>query len=100
MENWRPAFPPVIGPRMMKKRPGTTMRPEKRKNQRRFPIRSSTGAGLPTPAGEDRARLELLFAQPVQARDARPLVAHDPAQDRPRHRDRGEHRAEHADDQD
>src|SRR5450759_1295063 len=100
MENWRPALPPVIGPRRMKKRPGTTMMPEKRKNQRRFPMMSSTRARLPAATGQERPSRELLFAQPVQARHAGPFVADHPAQDRPGHRDRGEHGAEHADDQD
>src|SRR5664280_643825 len=85
---------------MMKKRPGTTIRPEKRKNQRRFPMMSSTSARLTAATGDQRSGLELLLAESVEARRAGPVVADDPAQDRPRHGDRGEHRAEHTDDQD
>src|SRR5512140_4001753 len=84
----------------MKKMPGMTMMPEKRKNQRRFPMMSSTGARLPAAPGRQRSGHEPLFAEPVEARRAGPLVADYPAQDRPGQRDRGEHRAEHADDED
>ena len=43
---------------------------------------------------------ELVVAQAVQGRLARPVLADDPAQDGPGHDDRAEHRDEHADDQD
>ena len=50
------------------------------------------------PDGTERD--ELVVAQAVQRRLARPLLADDPAQDRPGHDDRAEHRDEDADDQD
>src|SRR3954467_7830780 len=50
------------------------------------------------PGGTERG--ELIVAETVERRLPGPLLADDPAQDRPRDHDRAEHRDEDADDQD
>src|SRR4051794_35477642 len=87
----------------MKIRPGIVTTRERAKNQRRFPMMSNTGAGLsPHPAARrgPPGRRELLLADAEPVGLARPAPADDPAQDRPGHDDRAEHRDEDADDQD
>src|SRR3989337_3835256 len=99
MEKESPALPPEKGVRMMKMRPGIVIRPLKRKNQRRLPIRSNTRPRPPRAAPRRRGR-ELLLAHAVEACTARPGAAHDPAQDAAADGDGREHRDQHADDQD
>src|SRR6266550_1310176 len=101
MVNCSPSLPPVIGVRRMKIRPGMVTRPEMRKNQRRLPMMSNTRAGLsPDPRPTRPSCDELLLAHPEQAGLPGPAPGDDPAQDRPRHDDRAEHRDEDAEDQD
>src|SRR5688500_14995050 len=100
MVNWRPAWPPEIGLRMMKIRPGIEMSAEKRKNQFRFPTTSNTRSRLAAdhrPAGT--AGHELVLGHAEQTSLARPVLGHEHAQDRAGHGDRGEHRDEDAEDQ-
>src|SRR3972149_6747677 len=80
MEKESPALPPEKGVRMMKMRPGIVIRPLKRKNQRRLPIRANTRPRLPRAAPRRRGR-ELVLAHAVEAFTARPGAAHDPRPD-------------------
>src|SRR5215210_9417748 len=100
MENFRPAAPLVIGVSRMKSRPGMVTIAERMKNHRRLPTMSNT-AGLAAEPGPPRgSRRELVLADPVEPGLARPFVADDHAQDRAGDDDRGEHRAQDADDED
>src|SRR3989304_10329255 len=99
MEKESPALPPEKGGRMMRMRPGIVIRPLKRKNQRRLPIRSNTRPRLPRAAPRRRGR-ELLLAHAVEAGTARPGAAHDPAQDAAASGVRREHRDQPAEDPD
>src|SRR5690242_4886429 len=85
----------------MKMKPGIVISAEKRKNQRRRPMMSNTTAGLSSGgATTDRTGEEFLLRYAVVARLAGPVLTHDDTQDRAGDGDRGEHRDEHADDQD
>src|SRR3989304_3448697 len=99
MEKESRALPPEKGDRMLKMRPGIVIRPLKRKNQRRLPIRSNTRPRLPSVTPRRRGR-ELVLAHAVEACTARPGAAHDPAQDAAADGDGREHGDQHADDQD
>src|SRR3954471_18680991 len=97
----RPTFPPVIGPSRMKIRPGIVIRREKAKNQFRLPMTSNTPAGLAgNVAAAGRPGEELLLGHVEERRLPGPRLLDDDPEHRPRHHDRGEHRHEHADDQD
>src|ERR1035437_3786847 len=77
---------------MMKMRPGTRMRPEKRKNQFRLPMMSNTSAGLPP--GEATANgsgLEFLVTHPEKPGLLDDLLFHHEPQQGSRHCDGGEH---------
>ena len=94
-----PTLPAVMGVRRMKMSPGMVMSPLKRKNQRRRPIRSNTRTSRTSPTGRGR-RHELVLVHAEEPRLARPRLTHHPAQDGTAEGDGGEHRDEHADDQD
>src|SRR3954465_12670179 len=95
--NWSPARPPVTGPARIAIRPGMVIRSENAKNQFRFPMMSYTGARLTPERTSHRAGEELVLGDAVEARLACPRLGEHEAEQRPRHRDRGEHRDEDAD---
>src|SRR5664279_1595616 len=96
-----PIWPLVRGVSRMKMIPGTRIKPEKRKNQLRFPMMSNTCAVLPSgqPAAH-RSGLELFVAHAEEPGLLGELLFDNEAQEGPRHRHGGEHRGGDTDDQD
>src|SRR5205085_2376186 len=89
-----------MGVNRMKMSPGIVISSEKAKNHLRLLIRSNT-ASLATeraPAGWSGGELGIGHA--VEAGLSGPILGHDDSQDAAGDRDRGEHRGQHADDQD
>src|SRR3970282_712303 len=74
MEKESPALPPEKGVRMMKMRPGIVIRPLKRKNQRRLPIRSNTRPRLPRPAPARQRRMLRLTVMAVNIETSTPMI--------------------------
>src|ERR1035437_5337296 len=84
----------------MKIRPGTRIRPEKRKNQFRLPMMSNTSASLPSAESTDHGSgLELLVAYAEEPGFLDAPLAHHKAHQGPRYGDGGEHRRCDTDDQ-
>src|SRR5664280_848501 len=96
-----PIWPLVMGVSRMKMMPGTRIRPEKRKNQLRFPMMSNTSAVLPSgETSAHRSGLEFFVAHAEEPGLLGGLSLDNEAQERPRHGHGSEHRCGDTDDQD